>query len=99
MRVSIAALGLAALLSSAAPTQAELVATSCTINNYKNNTTRSVNCKWRQSTGHIQVWLKGRKRPFRFHAKGQGKRYVRINTSDRITLTRIGKFTLTIWKG
>jgi hypothetical protein len=46
----------------------------------------------------VQVWLNGRKKPYRFNAKGQGHKYVRINTSNRITLTRLGRFSLTIWQ-
>ena len=99
MRLSLAAMTAAVLLGAAAPVQAEIISNTCTLTHYRKNTNRAVNCRWRQSQGHVQIWIEGRKKPFRFNAKGQGTKYARINNTDRITLTRIGRFTLTIWQG
>ena len=99
MRLSLAAMTAAVLLGVAAPAKAEIVSTKCTLTHHKKNTNSTVNCRWRQSQGNVQAWVEGRNEPYRFKAKGQGKNYVRINNMDRITLTRIGQFTLTIWQG
>ena len=82
----------------AGPASAAVVETKCTITHYKKGTNRTTECKWRQAQGNVQVWLNGRKKPYRFNATGQGHKYVRINTSNRITLTRLGRFSLTIWQ-
>ena len=92
----LAALASISLLSG--PASAAIVETRCTITYYKKNTNQTTNCKWRQAQGNVQVWVDGRNKSFRFKAEGQGEKYVRINTSDRITLTRIGRYSLTIWK-
>ena len=80
------------------PSIAAIVETKCTITHYKKRTNRTTNCRWRQAQGNVQVWLNGRDKAYEFNAKEQGQAYIRINTSDRITLTRLGRFSLTIWK-